>query len=104
MLQNFDATLRDTKKICCDSKWVCCDNLRPKHLRYFARHKTDMLRLPGSRFAVYVSTDSTQDVYVSTMFNRGRTFPPISTKEKRFDRVRPKSFSRRSRQDVRKTR
>ena len=61
----------------------------------------------------YVLTDSTQAVYVSTTFDRGRTFSPSSTEnistsstekktfrpssteEKRFDRVRPRSFIRR---------
>ena len=32
--------------------------------------KTDMLRLPWSRFAIYVSTDTTQAVYVSTTLEK----------------------------------
>ena len=82
---------------------------------YFACHEQlDCLLslIRGSRFAIYVSTDSakklyvstvssqaryvstdsTQAVFISTMFDRGRTFRPSSTEEKHFDRVRPKSF------------
>ena len=50
----------------------------------------------GSRFAIYASTvstraryvslDSTQIVYVSTMFNRGGTFWPNSTNSTKIDR------------------
>ena len=57
---------------------------------------------PGLRFASYVLNDSTKKWYVSIVSIRARYFQttrfklPIfrlcSTEEKRFDRVRPKSF------------
>ena len=52
---------------------MCCVFVETKHLRDFARPKTDMLRLSESKFAIYVSTDC--NIWTTKL----KTWPPEKT-------------------------
>ena len=68
----YVATLLDPNKLCCDhcdSWWVCCDFVRPKYLRGFARHSTDMLRLCALGLCVKIQPCSSLFDNNSTLFD-----------------------------------
>ena len=72
--QKICSTLHEPK-VCwdhCYSKWVFCNFVQPKYLRDIVRPKIDMVQFPGSRLAIFISTDSTKKWYVSTLWTQAQ--------------------------------